>query len=121
MLTVLISFVLYPKPFSSKYVLGGIAVIVSLAATHELQRRKGGDVQQLSAPRSTKEKAAGSEVQPLASAEDVVAPLADHGADDIPDEEMYVFASSADSGAAKGRANDKAAEQAEGASLRARA
>ena len=35
---------LYPKPLSYKYALGGVAVLASLAATHELQRRKGGDV-----------------------------------------------------------------------------
>ena len=103
MLTVLLSFVLYPKPFSTKYILGGIAVVVSLLATHELQRRKGGDVQQSPAPKiapvkkiKTKEKAAGdSEVQPLASADetDVVTPV------EPVDEEMYVFA---ESGAAKG-------------------
>ena len=51
MLTVLLSFVLYPKPFSTKYILGGIAVVISLLATHELQRRKGGDVQQSPAPK----------------------------------------------------------------------
>lgn len=43
-LTVVVSFLLYPKPVSSKYALGGAAVLISLAATHELQRRKGGDV-----------------------------------------------------------------------------
>ena len=99
-LTVLLSFVLYPKPFSTKYILGGIAVVVSLLATHELQRRKGGDVQQSAPPKiapvKRKEKAAGdSEVQPLASADetDVVTPV------EPVDEEMYVFA---ESGAAKG-------------------
>ena len=43
-LTIVLSFVLYPKPISQKYLLGGLAVLVSLVATHELQRRKGGDV-----------------------------------------------------------------------------
>ena len=43
-LTVVLSFLLYPKPISDKYVLGGVAVVLSLLATHELQRRKGGDV-----------------------------------------------------------------------------
>jgi len=43
-LTVVISFVLYPKPVSWKYGLGGVFVLVSLIATQELQRRKGGDV-----------------------------------------------------------------------------
>ncbi len=42
--TVLFSFMLYPKPFSSKYALGLLAVVCSLAAIQELQRRKGGDV-----------------------------------------------------------------------------
>ena len=45
-LTVVLSFVLYPKPLSYKYALGGAAVLASLVATHELQRRKGGDVKQ---------------------------------------------------------------------------
>ena len=107
MLTVLLSFVLYPKPFSTKYILGGIAVVISLLATHELQRRKGGDVQQSPAPKivpvkkiKTKEKAAGdSEVQPLASADEshetdvIITPV------EPVDEETYVFA---ESGAAKG-------------------
>jgi len=44
-LKVVQSFILYPKPISSKYYLGGAFVLISLAATHELQRRKGGDVQ----------------------------------------------------------------------------
>jgi len=103
-LTVLLSFVLYPKPFSTKYILGGIAVVISLLATHELQRRKGGDVQQSPAPKivpvkriKTKEKAAGdSEVQPLASADEtdvIITPV------EPVDEETYVFA---ESGAAKG-------------------
>ena len=43
-LTVALSFVLYPKPLSYKYALGSAAVLISLAATQELQRRKGGDV-----------------------------------------------------------------------------
>jgi len=43
-LTVTLSFVLYPKPFSAKYLLGGLAVLLSLGAIHELQKRKGGDV-----------------------------------------------------------------------------
>jgi len=43
-LTVVMSFVLYPKPLSWKYGLGTAAVLISLVATHELQRRKGGDV-----------------------------------------------------------------------------
>ena len=43
-LTVVLSFVLYPKPVSQKYLMGGVAVLISLVATHELQRRKGGDV-----------------------------------------------------------------------------
>ena len=43
-LTVVISFVLYPKPLSWKYGLGGVCVLLSLAVTQELQRRKGGDV-----------------------------------------------------------------------------
>ena len=104
MLTVLLSFVLYPKPFSTKYILGGIAVVISLLATHELQRRKGGDVQQSAPPKiapvKRKEKAAGdSEVQPLASADEshetdvIITPV------EPVDEETYVFA---ESGAAKG-------------------
>jgi len=44
-LTVVLSFLLYPKPVSAKYLVGGLAVLLSLAATHELHRRKGGDVQ----------------------------------------------------------------------------
>ena len=43
-LSVSISFLLYPKPLSWKYGVGGAFVLVSLAATQELQRRKGGDV-----------------------------------------------------------------------------
>jgi len=63
-LTVVLSFVLYPKPLSWKYAVGGVAVLASLVATQELQRRKGGDVKH--AP--PKELAAGSnspEAQPL--------------------------------------------------------
>ena len=56
MLTVALSFLLYPKPFSWKYAVGGAAVLISLAATQELQRRKGGDVSP----------AKGGEAQPLA-------------------------------------------------------
>jgi len=55
-LTVALSFVLYPKPFSWKYAVGGAAVLISLAATQELQRRKGGDVSP----------AEGGEAQPFA-------------------------------------------------------
>jgi len=44
-LTIVLSFVLYPKPLSNKYALGGAFVLASLVATHELQKRKGGDVQ----------------------------------------------------------------------------
>ena len=40
-LTIVLSFLLYPKPLSWKYGLGGFAVLLSLAATHELHRRKG--------------------------------------------------------------------------------
>ncbi|KAL1530753.1 hypothetical protein AB1Y20_001652 [Prymnesium parvum] len=43
-LTVVLSFIIFPKAISDKYYLGGFFVLVSLAATHELQRRKGGDV-----------------------------------------------------------------------------
>ena len=43
-LTVIMSFLLYPKPVSWKYGLGGLAVVASLAITQEMQRRKGGDV-----------------------------------------------------------------------------
>ena len=56
MLTVALSFALYPKPFSWKYAVGGAAVLISLAATQELQRRKGGDVSP----------AEGGEAQPFA-------------------------------------------------------
>ena len=41
-LTVTLSFVLYPKALSYKYFVGGAFVVISLAATQELQRRKGG-------------------------------------------------------------------------------
>ena len=42
----MLSFVLFPKPVSSKHALGGLAVLVCLAAMQELQRRKGGDVKE---------------------------------------------------------------------------
>lgn len=42
--TVLISFVLFPKAFCWQYPVGGVMVIISLVATQELQRRKGGDL-----------------------------------------------------------------------------
>lgn len=54
-ITVVLSFVLYPKLISSKYLIGGLFVLVSLAATHELQRRKGGDVQQEDTSKPTAE------------------------------------------------------------------
>ena len=59
-LTVVLSFVLYPKPMSWKYAAGGAAVLCSLVATQELQRRKGGDVKQ---PRDD-----GVEAEPLNAA-----------------------------------------------------
>merc|ERR1719469_1189797 len=43
-LTIGISFVLFAHPLTWKYGVGAIFVLVSLAATQELQRRKGGDV-----------------------------------------------------------------------------
>ena len=58
-LTVVLSFVLYPKPVSWKYYMGGVAVLLSLVATQELQRRKGGDVKHVPA----KDEAA--EMEPL--------------------------------------------------------
>lgn len=66
-LTVVLSFVLFPKPISPKYLLGGACVLASLVATHELQRRKGGDV---SDARPGKEQGGGGEQsQPLAQAD----------------------------------------------------
>mmetsp|Transcript_41528 Transcript_41528/g.109548 ORF Transcript_41528/g.109548 Transcript_41528/m.109548 type:complete len:360 (+) Transcript_41528:69-1148(+) len=58
-LTVIASFILIPKPISEKYYMGGAAVVVSLLATQELQRRKGGDVR---ADEDTR-RAAGQEMQ----------------------------------------------------------
>ena len=43
-LTIAISFVLFAHPLTWQYGVGGVFVLVSLAATQELQRRKGGDV-----------------------------------------------------------------------------
>jgi adenosine 3'-phospho 5'-phosphosulfate transporter B3 len=42
--TVVISFLIFPKTFCWQYLVGGIMVVISLVATQELQRRKGGDV-----------------------------------------------------------------------------
>jgi hypothetical protein len=44
-LTLVISFVLFAHPVTWKYGVGGLFVVISLIATQELQRRKGGDVQ----------------------------------------------------------------------------
>ena len=45
-ISIVLSFVFFAKPFVWKYGLGFFLVVVSLVATQELQRRKGGDVQQ---------------------------------------------------------------------------
>ena len=60
-LTIVLSFVLFPKTVSYKYYLGGVAVLLSLAATHELQRRKGGDVKPATHPEAIRD----VEVEPL--------------------------------------------------------
>ena len=47
MLTLVISFVLFAHPVTWKYGVGGLFVVISLIATQELQRRKGGDVKHI--------------------------------------------------------------------------
>jgi len=46
-LTLVISFVLFAHPVTWKYGVGGLFVVISLIATQELQRRKGGDVKHI--------------------------------------------------------------------------
>jgi len=66
-ITVVLSFALYPKPISFMYYLGGGAVLSSLAATHELQRRKGGDGTLTESEPAGDATEADSEAQPLAT------------------------------------------------------
>jgi len=94
-LTVVLSFVLYPKPISPKYLIGGVCVLASLVATHELQRRKGGDVHNT---KGTDAKEAAEHTEPLAAAPDADAP---------PDADEAVMAA-APSGSAKAELNSDA-------------
>jgi hypothetical protein len=58
-LTLVVSFILFAHPLTWKYGVGGFFVVISLVATQELQRRKGGDVKHVPA----KDEAA--EMEPL--------------------------------------------------------
>ena len=62
-LTVVLSFVIYPKPISDKYVVGGACVLLSLVATQQLQWQKGGDVHHAPVSNAT-------DLQPLAGEAD---------------------------------------------------